>query len=373
VVKRSFLEATEALSQVEERAAAERAAHAGEVHDGDDMIGAAAELVPEGDETQVIDVIIDAPETAESVEEVVVIDAAPDTADASAGDEHAEGDAGLADVDSLFARIRAGQVEATVGLAPDPGAAVPESEAERAIAGAAVSVVTEDAPAPEVRPEPDASGFDRDEWRARRATVIDPLLGTVAKRAKRAAQDDQNALLDAVRRHKGRPTAAQVLGPEAELRTAWSAVVRDAIDAAYGAGRLAVGADAAEADDALVDEAAETIVMPLRERISSAIDTGEDGDTGGLVERIGARFREWKNQSLEDTLEDVLVLAWSRGVYDGSPDGAVLRWIPMVEGRCADCDDNGLEPTVKGSAFPTGQLHPPAHRGCRCLLAPSDT
>jgi hypothetical protein len=113
--------------------------------------------------------------------------------------------------------------------------------------------------------------------------------------------------------------------------------------------------------------------MPLRERIASAIDTGEDGDTGGLVERIGARFREWKNQSLEDGLEDVLVLAWSRGIYDGSPEGAVLRWIPDVEGRCADCDDNGLEPTLKGSPFPTGQLHPPAHLGCRCFLAPSDT
>jgi hypothetical protein len=213
----------------------------------------------------------------------------------------------------------------------------------------------------------------RTEWRARRAGVLDPLLTVAAKRAKRAAQDDQNALLDAVRRHKGRPTAAQVLVPEAELRGAWAGVVRDAIDEAYGAGRAAVGADVADADDALVDEAAETIVMPLRERIAAAIDTGEEGDTSGLVERIGARFREWKNQSLEEALEDVLVLAWSRGIYDGSPDGAVLRWIPVVEGRCADCDDNGLEPTVKGSAFPTGQLHPPAHLGCRCLLAPSDT
>ena len=25
-------------------------------------------------------------------------------------------------------------------------------------------------------------------------------------------------------------------------------------------------------------------------------------------------------------------------------------------------------PTVKGEAYPTGQLHPPAHAGCRCLL-----
>jgi hypothetical protein len=65
-------------------------------------------------------------------------------------------------------------------------------------------------------------------------------------------------------------------------------------------------------------------------------------------------------------------VAWSHGVYDATPDGAVLRWIPVTEGRCADCDDNGLEPTVKGSSFPTGQTHPPAHPGCRCLPAPVD-
>ncbi len=64
--------------------------------------------------------------------------------------------------------------------------------------------------------------------------------------------------------------------------------------------------------------------------------------------------------------------AWSRGVYDGIGDGGVLQWVPLVEGRCADCDDNALEPTVKGSEFPTGQPHPPAHPGCRCLLAPAD-
>ena len=69
--------------------------------------------------------------------------------------------------------------------------------------------------------EPAAPPSAVDAWRARRAEVVDPLLVAVAKRAKRAAQDDQNALLDAVRRHKGRPTAAQVLTPEPELLAAW--------------------------------------------------------------------------------------------------------------------------------------------------------
>jgi hypothetical protein len=51
-------------------------------------------------------------------------------------------------------------------------------------------------------------------------------------------------------------------------------------------------------------------------------------------------------------------------------NGKELRRVAAEEGQCPDCDDNALEPTVKGEAFPTGQPHPPAHPGCRCLLVP---
>jgi hypothetical protein len=306
--------------------------------------------------------------------------------DTEVGSESAPGhdadatDPNLADVDSLFARIRAGQAEAPIEIPPSPavdevGEAVSPAPEESADLGAP----------PESRPEPEpesgpATGSEEpvapptavESWRAQRAAVVDPLLVAVAKRAKRAAQDDQNALLDAVRRHKGRPTAAQVLAPEPDFLAAWVSVTRDAIDDAYRGGRVAAGGEPVAASDDLAAEVAAVIVLPVRERIAAAIDSGEEGDTSGLVERIGARFREWKNQALENALGDALAMAWSRGVYDASPDGTVLQWIPLVEGRCADCDDNGLEPTVKGETFPTGQAHPPAHPGCRCLLAPAD-
>jgi hypothetical protein len=145
--------------------------------------------------------------------------------------------------------------------------------------------------------------------------------------------------------------------------------LRSALDTAYGAGRAAAGGETAAATEELTDEAADAVIAPLRERLTAAIDSGEE-DATGLVERIGARYREWKNQSLERALQDVLAFAWSRGAYDAAPDGSVLQWIPVTEGRCADCDDNALEPTVKGKTFPTGQSYPPAHPGCRCLLVP---
>jgi hypothetical protein len=67
---------------------------------------------------------------------------------------------------------------------------------------------------------------------------------------------------------------------------------------------------------------------------------------------------------------DTLAAAWALGVYDGAARGTTLRWVPTVVGTCPDCDDNALEPTVRGENFPTGQPHPPAHPGCRCLLVP---
>jgi DivIVA domain-containing protein len=357
VVKRSFLDATNALAQVEARAAEERA------RDGDGEVS--DELAEE----------LRAATGDDDLEAEAPIGAGP----ADGSDESDAADAGLADVDSLFARLRAGQEsedaapEAETAPAPlalaaeaetvEPAAA-PEKTAEPATAAAPA------APEPAVK---SSSQVTAGEWRTRRSEALDSLVVSITKRAKRAAQDDQNALLDAVRRHKGRPTAAQVLVPEPDLLNAWVELLQDAIDNAYGAGRAAVGADVVPADASMAREAAAAIVLPVRERIASAIDAGLEGDTSGLVERIGARFREWKSQSLEESLVDVLSGAWSRGVYDASPDGAVFRWVPLVEGRCADCDDNGLEPTTKGSTFPTGQLYPPAHPGCRCLLAPADT
>ena len=69
---------------------------------------------------------------------------------------------------------------------------------------------------------------------------------------------------------------------------------------------------------------------------------------------------------------DLLAAAYARGAFDATPSGAVLRWVPAEVGQCPDADDNALEPTVKGQAFPTGQPYPPAHPGCRCLVVPSD-
>jgi hypothetical protein len=117
----------------------------------------------------------------------------------------------------------------------------------------------------------------------------------------------------------------------------------------------------------------EVVVTPLRERLLAAVEgtLTEDPDTEAdvIAQRIGARYREWKGQELDGRIGDVLAAAYARGIYDATPDGSRLRWVPAEKGQCPDADDNALEPTSRGERFPTGQQFPPAHPGCRCLLA----
>ncbi|MBO0729761.1 MAG: hypothetical protein J2P57_10915, partial [Acidimicrobiaceae bacterium] len=103
----------------------------------------------------------------------------------------------------------------------------------------------------------------------------------------------------------------------------------------------------------------------------AAIDSAGD-DQATLVDAIGAAYREWKSQRIERSVGDVIAAAFSRGSWSTVPDGSRLRWVAEdIEGPCPDCDDDNLAGALlKGEAWPTGQMHPPAHSGCRCLLVP---
>ena len=204
-----------------------------------------------------------------------------------------------------------------------------------------------------------------------RASVLDPLARELGRKVKRALQDDQSSVLDRIRTVKGRPEASEVL-PSAESQIAQlAATLRGPVDAAYAGGRRAAGktGGSTTAPAAMVDGLAATMVERLHARLVEAIDDAGD-DEIAVTQRLGARYREFKGQDLDAVVGDALAAAWALGVYDATPAGRTLRWIPSVEGNCPDCDDNALEPTARGKQFPTGQPYPPAHPGCRCLVVP---
>jgi len=360
VVKRTFLDATEALAKVEARAAAGRASH-----------------VPVSSEDLAL---VESATAAESGAEAggggpVEVSATPETP----GEQRAG--RSMADVDSLFARLREERATVDDQRADEAAAeaATTDAPAEHEPAAEADAKAAAGVPQPggsDAGVEQDPAGPAAPEQISAREAVLRPLAEALTKPAKRAAQDEQNEILDAVRRRKGRATSETVLADVDAQLVAWLPVIGPRLGEAYAAGLVSVsGGDVDREPDAVaVSEIVRAVVSPLRERVVAAIDDmGESGaEAESLVaERIGARYREWKTQEMEGLLVDALAAAYALGAYDAAPDGALLSWVTATEGHCPDCDDNALEPTARGAEFPTGQRHPPAHPGCRCLAVPA--
>jgi DivIVA domain-containing protein len=281
-----------------------------------------------------------------------------DEADLAAPD--ADPDGGHAPVDDLFARLRA-----------DRAASVERAEAVLAVDDGAES--EQPTPAPEQEPEPEAAKAPGDVVFEARDAAVEGAERAITRALKRALADEQNEVLDALRRLKGRPTVEALLPSPAEQAARYAATATKHLGAAAGAG-AATSDGAAEADvDALVGAFADEVAADLRARVERAVDQA-GGDVETLQEALSAAYREWKSSRAEPLGRHAVAGSYAAGAYAASSDRALVWVVDPAEGGCPDCDDNALAgPTPKGEAFPTGQLHPPAHAGCRCLVLPAIT
>ena len=282
---------------------------------------------------------------------------------------------GRPDLDQLFARIRSERAEAVArahevldapgssGAAPDNGGnhqptADPADVRPSGVgAGAGIGVVGDG----------DESALQE------RDRAMEPLLDALTRKLKRALQDEQNDLLDRLRNHRGRGAEGVLPTAQAQAERFRSAALSFLADA--GAEGVAFyGGHVSEpiAVQDLADNLAFSIVGPLRRRLETAMADGQLDDAGTVAEHVGAAYREWKSQRIEQVAGDHAVAAFSRGVLAGASPRSTWRWVVDDQGTpCPDCDDNALAGAVPANeSFPTGQLHPPAHTGCRCLLVP---
>jgi DivIVA domain-containing protein len=305
-------------------------------------------------------------------------------------------------VDVLFARIRSSratkpeQPVAHAESGEDPGGAVAgtvetDPDVEAAPAEATDVAVVADVPdveaaaAPAEATEafdgiPTRSDGDEALLQRREAAIVD-LESSLTRKLKRTMQDEQNDLLDRLRSLKGTPTAARLLPDLPDQIDRYARAAEPAVDQAASAGvafaaqTLGLEGSSPEAPEAtdLATETATTIVESLRRQLERAVETSADDDQSVLIEALGAAYREWKSERIERVAGDGLTAAFSRGTWHAVPDGTALRWVvDDLGGPCPDCDDDALAGALpKGEPFPTGQAHPPAHTGCRCLLVPS--
>ena len=202
----------------------------------------------------------------------------------------------------------------------------------------------------------------------------------MARKLKRALQDEQNSLLDRLRNLKVPATPANILPNIEEHPDRFVEAGRPLLEETARAGANLVAALwggtvppdlALEGLDDLAEDLGRAIAEPLRQRLELAFQS-LDEDNGEVADALGAAYREWKTQRIEAAAHDEVAAAFSRGSYLAFAKGTPLRWVADAsDAPCPDCEDNALAgEQVKSEPWPTGQLYPPAHPGCRCALAP---
>jgi hypothetical protein len=307
-----------------------------------------------GDTSSISDdaLLVPPPASADAIEDAPApaAEATPATSDTDAeivpfptpeGPEEIDDDEVTAgDVDDLFARLRSAQPEAEEAPTEAPGDDTPETPFQQ------------------------------------RDAALVPLIVAAARKLKRVLADEQNEVLDALRR-KEPVRALDVLVPWAsEQSDRYADAIANELSAAVEAGAASV-ADAAAVDTVealrpVREQLAGDLVTPLRERLERGVADG-DGDNEAIGKRARGVYREWKTKRIDEHLDDLFRLAYCRGAAAAFAPGSQVEWQVDPDGPPSpDCEDNALAGAVTvGDTFPSGHLSPPMHPGCRCLLLPA--
>ncbi len=281
------------------------------------------------------DTVEDGPHEAASAE-------SDDDGDAEIDDD----DVTATDVDALFAKLRSTPIEVDPELDED------------------TDVVADD--------------VEETPFRIRDAALV-PLIVAAARKVKRVLADEQNDVLDTLRRTEPvRDIDALVpAAPDQAVRysDAIAAELASAVEA--GAASVGGGEDIDIGPDGPLGVVREHItselVGPLRDRLERGVVDG-DGVNDTITKRIRSVYREWKTQRIDEQLDDTFRLAYCQGALAALGSGSAVIWSVDPDGPPSpDCEDNGLAGVVaSGDAFPSGHVSPPMHPGCRCLLLRSD-
>jgi DivIVA domain-containing protein len=255
-------------------------------------------------------------------------------------------------VDDLFAKLRAG------GPAEVVASAAAEIE----------QVDDADQPVDEEPTDPD------EVFLAERVIAIAPLCSSIARHLKRALTDEQNEVLDALRRAKLPDDLDALVGAEADHAEHYRVALGSDLRAATAAGARSVGESrdvpSSDVQDGVLAEVTAEFVVPLRERLGKALEDA-DGDAVEAGATLRAAYREWRTQRADEIAAHLVLVAHGRGAYDVVEPGTPIHWVVDPDGPlCPDADDNALGGNVSaGQEFPTGHCHAPAHLGCRCGIA----
>ncbi len=214
----------------------------------------------------------------------------------------------------------------------------------------------------------------------RRNELLNPIVAGLVRKIKRVLSDEQNELLDGLRRLKGKVSLEELL-PKSTQESKISEAIKTLIRDGMMQGNIFVNElisgqvpkiDYKDTIDKLASELSAVLTQSLRSKINwSDLPETEDSESR-IIDLVTSGYREWKGSQLESFVLDYAFQAFSIGTVLCIEKGTKVKWIlDPSEGSCPDCQDNTFEDGVEiGESFPTGQSSPPAHLGCRCLLIP---
>lgn len=375
------------------------ASDAADTPDGDADAAAVVEVIDAADATDTSEVDETADETADRVD-ATEADAAADTVEVADDtiDPVEAADEGTAEspddvVVDLFARLRnasetdtelddepeleSGAADTDTEAAAEAGAGI-EAEVTVLEMGDADGAADSDSDADTADDDADTADDEASDAFSRRDAELTPLIVASARKLKRVLADEQNDVLDTLRRTDSITGLDELVADHGEHGERYLGAVSD--DLLLGAQAGAAGTD----DETVVklsrsearacvtragEQLTERLVKPLRDRLDRAV-VDSDGDADVLAKKVRAVYREVKTRVIDEVLDDVFRTAYGAGVSAAIAPGIPVVW--MVDPRHPtnpDCYDNSLSPAVPhGESFPTGDVTAPAHPGCRCML-----
>jgi len=273
-------------------------------------------------------------------------------------------------VDDIFAKLRAGS---TADVAAKATTASDIVKAGKPVEKTAAPKAEKKAKAKPVVPVVDPARFEE------RNEELSPVVVAMARKLKRVLADEQNTVLGHVRAKRSSLDIDAVLGTEAEHSARYADAVAEDSMAAASAGAKSVkaagGSSRRVTQKAIAAHAVSAITAGLvagfREDARIAIDEAE-GDREVLLGLIRDVYRSWKTERIDSHVDDIACSSYSHGAYLALEPGSRITWMAEPDTNCcSECEDNSLGGSVvRGDDFPTGHSHPPAHAGCRCLVAP---
>jgi DivIVA domain-containing protein len=273
-------------------------------------------------------------------------------------------------VDDIFAKLRAGS---TADVAAKTTTASEIATDEKPVTKTAAPKAEKKAKAKPVVAVVDPARFEE------RNEELSPVVVAMARKLKRVLADEQNTVLGLVRAKRSSLDIDAVLGTEAEHSARYAEAVAEDSMAAASAGAKSVkaagGSSRRVTQKAIAAHAVSAITAGLvagfREDARIAIGEAE-GDREVLLGLIRDVYRSWKTERIDSHVDDIACSSYSHGAYLALEPGSKITWMAEPDTNCcSECEDNSLGGSVvRGDDFPTGHSHPPAHAGCRCLVAP---